>query len=105
SDRYVAAAGPDDLPAVLEHLVQRRAKHHAPWNQPDEELRRQQVLHYFLQFLPTVLVDGCWLQSGLKVGTAFTPVGASLTGLYAHHVRAVSEDPGRHLIADYRAAY
>ncbi|MGE0159668.1 MAG: iron-containing redox enzyme family protein [Dehalococcoidia bacterium] len=99
----------DDVEASVQRLVEsltaRRAGLATPWRQAREDLTRRQVLHYFLQYMPTALVDGCWLQCGLRVSTAHTLVGGFLTGLYAHQVRAFIADPGRHFVADYRAAY
>jgi hypothetical protein len=109
SEFSAAPAAPGDIPAsiaaVLTRLAGRRASFAHPWRQPSEELTRRQVLHYFVQYMPTAFVDGCWLQCGLRVSTAHTPVGASLTGLYEHQVRAFIADPGRHFVGDYRATY
>jgi len=101
------AAGdvPARLAALLDRLAGSRAKFSRPWRMPTESLTRRQVLHYFVQYMPTAFVDGCWLQCGLRVATAHTDVGASLTGLYQHQVRAFVADPGRHFVADYRAVY
>jgi hypothetical protein len=93
------------LSAVLDHLSAQQAGFAHPWIKPAPELTRRQVLHYFVQYMPTAFVDGCWLQCGLRVSTAHTPVGALLTGLYQHQVRAFVADPGRHFVADYRAVY
>jgi Iron-containing redox enzyme len=93
------------LPSLLECLTEWRGRYSRPWQQPSEDLTRRQVLHYFVQYMPTAFVDGCWLQRGLRVATAHTPLGSSLTALYAHQVRAYVEDPVRHFVADYRAAY
>ena len=91
-----------DLQTLLEH---ERLRFAHPWRQASDDLTRRQVLHYFVQYMPTALVDGCWLQCGLRVCSAQSPIGASLTALYAHQVRAFIEDPGRHFVGDYRAAY
>ena len=103
------AAAPGDvtqqLDAVLARLTAQREAFAHPWRAATDDLRRRQVLHYFVQYLPTAFVDGCWLQCGLRVSTAHTPVGAMLTGLYQHQVRAFVADPGRHFVADYRAVY
>lgn len=96
---------PDRLNGVLDTLTQLRARFAHPWKLATTDLVRRQVLHYFTQYIPTALVDGCWLQCGLRVSTAHTPVGALLTGLYEHQVRAFVADPGRHFVADYRAVY
>jgi hypothetical protein len=100
-----ATALPADVSAAVEYLTSVRARFDRPWRQSTPDLTKRQTLHYFLQFMPTALVDGCWLQCGPRVATAHTPFGATLTGLYAHQVRAFIEDPGRHFVADYRAAY
>lgn len=93
------------LTEALDRLSGQREAFSRPWRQAAEDLTRRQVLHYFVQYMPTALVDGCWLQCGLRVSTAHTDVGASLTGLYQHQVRAFVADPGRHFVADYRAVY
>jgi len=96
---------PDTLSALVDSLHERRAPFAKPWQSRDQDLTRRQVLHYFVQYMPTAFVDGCWLQCGLRVSTAHTQVGALLTGLYQHQVRAFVADPGRHFVADYRAVY
>ncbi len=93
------------LTDLIEQLHISRHRVAQPWRQPSDDLTRRQVLHYFVQYMPTALVDGCWLQSGLRVSTAHTEIGAALTGLYQHQVRAFVADPGRHFVADYREAY
>ena len=96
---------PARLGAVLDWLSGSRGRFARPWRTPTEDLTRRQALHYFVQYMPTAFVDGCWLQCGLRVSTAHTDVGASLTGLYQHQVRAFVADPGRHFVADYRTVY
>jgi hypothetical protein len=98
-------AATDFLNKVLDSLAELGSRFSQPWRQAAEDLTRRQVLHYFIQYLPIALVDGCWLQGGLRVSMAHTEVGASLTGLYQHQVRAFVADPGRHFVADYRAVY
>lgn len=102
-------ASPADAPARLTELLDRvaegRGRFSRPWRQATADLTRRQVLHYFVQYMPTAFVDGCWLQCGLRVSTAHTQVGSSLTGLYQHQVRAFVADPGRHFVADYRDVY
>jgi Iron-containing redox enzyme len=95
----------DSLNKVLRHLAESGARFSRPWRQAAEDLKRRQVLHHFIQYLPMALVDGCWLQCGLRVALAHTEVGAALTGLYQHQLRAFVADPGRHFVADYRAVY
>lgn len=75
-----------------------------PWRPSTPELRRSRMMHFFTQYSPTALVDGCWLQAGARVATAHTKIGATITGLYQHQVRAFVADPGRHFVSDYRAA-
>ena len=99
------AADADSLGHTINSLSDWSERFARPWNQADEDRTRRQVLHYFLQYLPMALVDGCWLQCGLRVSTAHTAAGARLTGLYAHQVRAFIEDPGRHFVNDYRMVY
>lgn len=66
---------------------------------------RRTAAHYFLQYMPMALVDGCWLQTGARVATAHTVAGAIVTGLYQHQVRAFVADPGRHFVNDYKDAF
>ncbi len=109
TDMAAALAALADDPAALgkvEALLSgSRPRFARPWRQDSEDLTRRQVLHYFVQYMPTAFVDGCWLQCGLRVAAAHTRVGAALTGLYEHQVRAFNADPGRHFVADYRAVY
>lgn len=93
------------LAELLERLSGLRQRFAHPWRHSSEDLTRRQVLHYYMQYMPMAFVDGCWLQCGLRVATAHTQLGASLTGLYQHQVRAFVADPGRHFVADYRAVY
>src|SRR5689334_16487030 len=44
---------------VTDALAAHRAEFAAPWRQPTADLTRRQVLHYYLQYMPTALVDGC----------------------------------------------
>jgi Iron-containing redox enzyme len=94
----------DCLNEVLGLLSETSYRWSRPW-QVQEEVSRRKVFHYFLQYLPIVLVDGCWLQSGLRVSLAHTPLGASLTGLYQHQVRAVAGEPSSQFVEDYRAVH
>jgi hypothetical protein len=93
------------LGVELDRVAAPQAGAASPWRHTSDDLTRRQVLFYYLQFLPTALVDGCWLQCGLKVSSAHTPVGAALTKLYAHHLRVLVADPGRHYVGEYRNAY
>jgi len=93
------------LGRVLARLSERAERFSRPWRQETEERTRRQAWHYFVQFLPIAFVDGCWLQCGLRVASAHTRIGAAMTGLYQHQVRAFVSDPGRHFVADYRALY
>jgi hypothetical protein len=77
----------------------------APWRLSKSDLTRRWVMHFYNQYMPMALVDGCWLQAGARVATAHTKIGATITGLYQHQVRAFVADPGRHFVGDYRAAY
>jgi hypothetical protein len=93
------------LSQVLDRLAESASRFSRPWEPAAEDPARRRVLHTFIQYLPTALVDGCWLQGGLRVAMAHTRAGASLTGLYQHQVRAFVADPGRHFVADYREVY
>jgi hypothetical protein len=93
-----------NLDSVLAALRERRRALEHPWEQGASEIARRRVLHYFLQFMPTALVDGCWLQCGARVSTAHTPMGSQITGLYAHQIRALVPGMGRHFSVAYRAA-
>jgi len=94
----------DSLSEVLIRLTASSSRFCRPW-QATEDLTRRRVMHYFMQYLPTALVDGCWLQGGLRVSTSHTHEGGLLTGLYRHQVRAFVADPGRHFVGDYRRVY
>jgi hypothetical protein len=99
----------DDIDGALGHLVGRliesqpRLLH--PWRQPSDDLTRRQSLHYFVHFLPTAMVDGCWLQGGLRVSLAHTSFGACLTRLYVHHVRASRGESSPHVVTAYRTTF
>lgn len=99
------AEAPARLAELLRTVSDWRGPYSCPWRMPTEDLTRRQALHYFIQYVPTALVDGCWLQCGLRVSTAHTRTGSSLTGLYQHQVRAFVADPGRHFVADYRTVF
>src|SRR3954466_6250673 len=73
---------PANLTEVLDRLTRLSATFAHPWRTAPGDLLRRQVLHYFVQYMPTAQVDGCWLQCGLRVATAHTQAGALLTGLY-----------------------
>ena len=107
ADAVISPTSPDDTPTSLAALAERitplGARFARPWRGESEDLTRRRVLHYFAQYMPTAFVDGCWLQCGCRVAAAHTAVGASLTGLYQHQVRAFVADPGRHFVADYRS--
>jgi hypothetical protein len=96
---------PARLTEILRQLTAIGSRFSRPWRSSSEDLTRRQVLHYFVQYMPAAFVDGCWLQGGLRVATAHTGIGASLTGLYQHQLRAFVADTGRHFVADYHAAY
>lgn len=104
-----AATDASDIRALLENQASRlsslASNYTRPWKSDTADLTRRQVLHYYTQYLPTALVDGCWLQGGCRVATAHTQDGATMTGLYQHQLRAFVEDPGRHFVADYRAVF
>jgi Iron-containing redox enzyme len=88
------------LDKILGHLSESNARFSRPW-QASEDLTKRRTLHYFIQFLPMALVDGCWLQGSVRVSTSYTPLGASLTELYRHQVRGL----GRHFSEEYRTIY
>jgi heme oxygenase-like protein len=92
------------LSAAVDRLAGSRAGSR-PWASDNEDLNRRRVMHYFVQYMPTAFVDGCWLQCGLRVSTAHTLAGSLMTEMYAHQVGAFIEDPARHFVADYRSAY
>ena len=66
---------------------------------------RREVMHFYQQYMPMALVDGCWLQTAGRVPTAHTRIGAAITGLYQHQLRAFVADPGRHFVNDYKRAF
>jgi Iron-containing redox enzyme len=99
---------PEDISALESSLATLRtfAELHArPWQRDDLALTRRQVMHYLTQFLPTALVDGCWLHGALRVGTAHTEIGAAMTVAYAHQVEAAIDDHEQRFIGEYRNAY
>ena len=93
------------LPALIQRIEEQPSRNSNDWRSAGDDLKRRQVLHYFMQYMPMAVVDGCWLQCGSRVATAHTKVGAALTGLYQHQLRAFVADPGRHFVGDYIAAY
>jgi len=93
------------LPALIQRIEEQPGRNFSGWRSAGDDLKRRQALHYFIQYMPTAVVDGCWLQCGSRVSTAHSKVGAALTGLYQHQVRGFVADPGRHFVADYTAAY
>ena len=103
----------DDVGAQLEQVLSRlgaqRCLYAKPWRSPasaqSREMYRSHLLHHFVQYMPTALVDGCWLQGGLRVATAHTELGASLAGMYQQQVRAFVADTGRHFVPDFRAVH
>ena len=104
-----APAGPEAVGSALADMVARLQAMSAgflrPWRAATEDLTRRQAMHFYVQFMPTAFVDGCWLQCGCRVATAPKAIGASLTGLYQHQVRGFVADPGRHFVADYRSVF
>lgn len=78
------------------------AQNTSPWTHSDSAVARRRVVHYLQQFLPTALVDGCWLQGMLRVATVHTHVGAMLAAAYAEHVQAFIDDPEEHFVCEYR---
>ena len=96
---------PARLAEVIDGLVPLRGRFAQPWRAATSDLTRRQALHYFVQYMPTAFVDGCWLQCGLRVATAHTQAGALLTGLYQQQVRAFVADTARPFVAEYRALY
>lgn len=93
------------LTVLTERLVALRERFAHPWRSEQAEVRRRLLLQYFVQYMPTALVDGSWLQGGVRVATAHTAAGSALTGLYLHQVRAFVHEPARHFLADYRSVY
>ena len=76
-----------------------------PWRGGPEGLKHRVMMHFYLQYMPMALVDGCWLQAGTRVATAHTSIGAAITGLYEHQVRGFVSDSGRHFVGDYKDAF
>lgn len=93
---------PSAMPRALDGLSEVAALQGRPWNHSDPAVARRHVMHYLTQYMPAVLVDGCWLQGALRVATAHTEVGARLTAAFAHQVHARVDDPGRHFVSEYR---
>ena len=109
SDAITGSADPVDYRAHLQAMVassqQAEGKLANHIREPSSTPDRYKALHFYLQYMPMALVDGCWLQTGSRVSTAHTTIGAVITGLYQHQVRAFVADPGRHFINDYKAAF
>jgi len=57
------------LTVLTERLVALRERFARPWRSEQAEVQRRRLLHYFVQYLPTALVDGSWLQGGVRVMT------------------------------------
>ena len=93
---------PNSLPQLIECLTRHREEQEHPGRNADEAVARRQSVHFFTQFAPTALVDGCWLQGVLRVATAHTPIGACMSRLYEHQVHALAEDPHQHVVSEYR---
>jgi hypothetical protein len=94
----------DALSEVVRKLAESSSQFSRPWRATEDPTPRL-IQHYFIQYMPTALVDGCWLQGGLKAALAHTQAGASLTRLYQHQVHAFAGNSERHFVADYRALY
>jgi hypothetical protein len=91
------------LQRALDSIQGLSAAHPTPWNDGDDRDGNGRVMHFFRQYTPTALVDGCWLQGGIKVPLAHTEVGSRLALLYAHTVRP--GDPNGHWVEAYRALF
>jgi hypothetical protein len=94
----------DSFGTILDGLSASSLRFSRPWQAAGGSSRRK-VLHYFMQYLPTALVDGCCLQGGVRSSTAHTVVGASLTSMYQHQVRALINGAERHFVGAYRDVY
>ncbi len=73
-----------NLPNIVAYLGALSEEYARPWEKVSSS---NAVEHFFRQYTPTALVDGCWLRGGVRVPLAHTNVGARLTHLYAHTVR------------------
>lgn len=96
---------PNSLPHLVAWLEQQKVDHSQLWSGEDEAVSRRLAMHYFTQFAPTAMVDGCWLQCVLRVATAHTATGARMAKLYEHQVRAYSVGPRQHIVGEYRDLY
>ncbi|MCZ6711767.1 MAG: iron-containing redox enzyme family protein, partial [Gammaproteobacteria bacterium] len=101
----VSPDDPDSLPQLVAWLEQQRVDHSQLWSGEDNAASRRLAMHFFRQYAPAAMVDGCWLQCVLRVATAHTPTGAQMSALYEHQVRAYSVDPQQHFVSEYRDLY
>ena len=92
----------DRLDSALAQLGDGGEPYAKPWRSQSSEIDGHVVRHFLTQYTPTAWVDGCWLQAGMRVATAHTEIGAAISGLYQHQMRAFVADAGRHFIMDYR---
>ncbi|CAN7513441.1 iron-containing redox enzyme family protein [Mesorhizobium caraganae] len=91
--------------ALAETISKRRKDFTPHLDSVSRDQRRREIMHFYQHYMPMALVDGCWLQTGARVSTAHTKIGAVITGLYQHQVRAFVADPGRHFVNDYKGAF
>ena len=87
------------LTLVLDQLSSQRERFSRPWRKPTEDLTRRQVLHYFVQYMPTAFVDGCWLQAALRVSSVHVAVRYTSTKLGAGsgYGASIGYEPGSSL--------
>lgn len=93
------------LPQLIAWLEQQQVDHSQLWSGEDDAASRRLAMHYFTQYAPTAMVDGCWLQCVLRVATAHTPTGAQLSALYEHQMSAYSGAPAQRFVSEFRDLY
>ena len=68
--------GTDEVTGYLREQARIGRSRPPPWRSAPAGWIRSSRDHFFTQFLPAALVDGCWLQGMLRVSTAHTDTGA-----------------------------
>ena len=92
-------------PRELEELVSRLSEHAVPntlWQGTGTDFVRHQALHLFTQYVPTGLLDACWLAGGSRVPMAHTQIGAIICGLYLHQLRASAAEAALPSVEPFR---
>lgn len=97
--------GGSSLEESLVALQEFGERHSRPWHGDDPATTRRRVMHFLTQYLPAVLVDGCWLHGALRVAMSHTEIGAAMTAAYTHQVEADVDYHEQRFVCDYLATY